>query len=238
MIQSGCFNRRTRAQAACLALALLAGCAQAPLRGPVAPPPAPQPQAQVPAAPPKVEAPQPKPAAKRLYEWHAKDGAISHIEIDVDQQIARFYSDGEEVGWSTVASGIATFPTPTGEFAVIEKVTEKRSNLYGKIYDASGKLVNADARYGRDRIPPGGRFVGASMPYFMRLTYDGLGLHAGPIPRPGSPASHGCIRLPKSLAPVLFRRTGLGTPVRIIGSTPGYESYIAVEQPAAPGGAG
>jgi hypothetical protein len=238
MIANRCSNWRTTAYAAWLALAILAGCAQAPLRGPVIPPPEPPAQAQVPPAPPKVEAPQPKPAPVRLYEWHVKDAKVSHIEIDVDAQIARFYSGGEEVGWSTVASGIATFPTPTGEFAVIEKVAAKRSNLYGKIYDANGKLVNSDARYGRDRIPPGGRFVGASMPYFMRLTYDVLGLHAGPIPRPGSPASHGCIRLPKRLAPVLFRNTTLGTPVRIIGSTPGYGGYIAVDPPAPPGGAG
>jgi len=185
----------------------------------------------LPAAAPPPTKPAAQPTRKRLYEWHGKDAAVSLIEIDVDEQIARFYSGERQIGWSTVASGVASFPTPTGQFAIIEKVTEKRSNLYGKIYDRNGKLVNADARFGRDPIPPGGRFVGASMPYFMRLTYDGIGIHAGPIPRPGNPASHGCIRLPKGLAPVLFRQVPMGTPVRIMGQGPSYERYIAGERP-------
>jgi hypothetical protein len=78
---------------------------------------------------------------------------------------------------------------------------------------------------GRDRIPPGGRFVGAKMPYFMRLTYDGVGLHAGPIPVPGSPASHGCIRMPHEVAPLLYRHVALGTPVTVTGRGPDYGNY-------------
>jgi lipoprotein-anchoring transpeptidase ErfK/SrfK len=142
------------------------------------------------------------------------------VWIDVDAQRARFYSGEEEVGWTVVATGVRRYPTPIGRFAVIEKLKKKRSNLYGKIYDARGRLVNSDARRGRDRIPAGGRFVGASMPYFMRLTYDGLGMHAGPIPRPGHRASHGCIRMPKAVAPVVFAHVPIGTPVTITGEGP------------------
>jgi hypothetical protein len=103
---------------------------------------------------------------------------------------------------------------------VLEKLTKKRSNLYGKIYNANGRVVNSDAKLGRDPIPPGGRFVGASMPYFMRLTYDGVGMHAGPIPRPGFRASHGCIRMPRKMAPIVFAHVPIGTPVTITGDGP------------------
>lgn len=156
------------------------------------------------------------PEPGRLYAWDGEADEVSLIEISVDEQVARFYDGWRQVGWSTVASGVNRFPTPTGHFAITEKVADKQSNLYGRIYDGNGRLVNADARVGRDPIPAGGRFVGADMPYFMRLTNDGIGMHGGNIPVPGSPASHGCIRLPYALAPVLFRHVGVGTQVRIV----------------------
>jgi lipoprotein-anchoring transpeptidase ErfK/SrfK len=53
------------------------------------------------------------------------------------------------------------------------------------------------------------------MPYWMRLTSYGIGMHAGVIPKPGEAASHGCIRLPKPLAPILFEVVKEGTPVTI-----------------------
>ncbi len=64
------------------------------------------------------------------------------------------------------------------------------------------------------------------MPYFMRLTSDGIGLHAGRIPRPGSPASHGCIRMPNKVATLLFERVNLGTKVTITGNGPNYGDYV------------
>jgi lipoprotein-anchoring transpeptidase ErfK/SrfK len=54
------------------------------------------------------------------------------------------------------------------------------------------------------------------MPYWMRLTSYGIGMHAGVIPKPGETASHGCIRLPKELAPVLYDAVKVGTPVTIV----------------------
>ena len=53
------------------------------------------------------------------------------------------------------------------------------------------------------------------MPYWMRITSWGVGMHAGPIPDPGSPASHGCIRLPHEMARTLFSVVQIGTPVTI-----------------------
>ena len=132
----------------------------------------------------------------------------------------------EQVGWTYVATGITSFPTPTGDFKVLEKVQNKVSNLYGKSYTAEGKLANSDHKIGRDLVPPGGRFDAAKMPYFMRLTNDGVGMHIGPIPRPGRRASHGCIRMPSKMAPIVYNNISIGTPVSIVGSGPDYQTYL------------
>ena len=46
-----------------------------------------------------------------------------------------------------------------------------------------------------------------------RLTWSGVALHAGQLP--GYPASHGCVRLPKEFAELLFGVTKLGMTVVI-----------------------
>jgi hypothetical protein len=159
-------------------------------------------------------------------EWTGGNKPITSIAINVDVQRAMLYSGDELVGWTYLASGIPSFPTPTGDFKILEKVKDKVSNLYGKGYDANGKLVNSDFKQGRDLLPPGGRFEAAKMTYFMRLTGDGVGMHIGPIPKPGRRASHGCIRLPSKMASVLFAHTSIGTPVTITGDGPDYQTYL------------
>jgi lipoprotein-anchoring transpeptidase ErfK/SrfK len=179
-------------------LVALAACA--PVE--VAPPPA------LPAVP--VQAPV-------LYEWHAEGlyGEPS-VVIDLQMQRAEVFIGGQYAGWSVVATGKEGFGTPAGDYTILEKVVKKYSTLYGRIVDAAGKTVKADADVRRDTPPPGGRFSYAPMPYWMRLTWRGIGMHAGPIPRPGSPASHGCIRLPRAFAIQLYQMVRIGTPVRII----------------------
>lgn len=180
----------------------------------------------------RVEGPVEKPKPSKLYEWNGDGRKVSRIVIDTDKQRASFFVGEDEIGWSTVASGLPKHPTPTGQFAVIEKVENKRSNLYGKVVK-NGKVVRSNVKAGRDPIPAGASFEGAHMPYFMRLTGDGIGLHAGPIPRPGQPASHGCIRLPSTLAPVLFKHVSHGTQVTIVGSGPSYGNYVEKQRVAA-----
>jgi hypothetical protein len=51
------------------------------------------------------------------------------------------------------------------------------------------------------------------MPHMQRLTWDGIALHAGRIP--GYPASHGCVRLPKAFAKLLYAQTEHGSTVVI-----------------------
>ncbi|MES2596946.1 MAG: L,D-transpeptidase [Verrucomicrobiota bacterium] len=178
--------------------------------------------------PPTPPEPVPQPPAKPvgLFEWKGEGKSVTSIRINVDEQMAYLFNGEEQIGWTYVATGIPSFPTPTGDFKVMEKVSNKVSNLYGKGYDANGKLVNSDFKQGRDVLPAGGRFDPAKMPYFMRLTGDGVGMHIGPIPRPGKRASHGCIRLPSKVAGDIFKSTAIGTPVKITGSGPDYQTYL------------
>ncbi|MBV8901800.1 MAG: L,D-transpeptidase family protein [Verrucomicrobia bacterium] len=57
-------------------------------------------------------------------------------------------------------------------------------------------------------------YAGAPMPWFLRLTDSGIGIHYGP--NPGHPASHACVRL-GSLAEAkqVFQNCPLGTAVII-----------------------
>lgn len=153
---------------------------------------------------------------RMLFDWNGADvkGPIS-IRINRNEQMARFYKGGQEVGWSYVATGVAGHRTPAGSFSVMEKTVDKDSNIWGRVENAAGETVISDARNGREKIPSGGRFVGSRMPYWMRLTGNGIGMHKGPIPNPGSPASHGCIRLPGGMAEILFSEVSIGTPVTI-----------------------
>jgi lipoprotein-anchoring transpeptidase ErfK/SrfK len=152
-----------------------------------------------------------------LYEWHT-EGLFGEpsIIIDLESQRAEVYLGGQHAGWSVVATGKEGHGTPAGHYTILEKVVNKHSTLYGRIVDAAGNTVKGDADARRDSPPPGGRFLYSPMPYWMRLTWAGIGMHAGPIPRPGLPASHGCIRLPRAFAIELFHMVRIGTPVRII----------------------
>lgn len=159
-------------------------------------------------------------------EWTGGSKPITRIVANVDVQRATLYSDNDIVGWTYFASGIPSFPTPTGDFKILEKIKDKVSNLYGKGFDKNGKLVNSDFKQGRDLLPEGGHFEAAKMTYFMRLTGDGVGMHIGPIPKPGRRASHGCVRLPSKMAPILFEHVSVGTPVTVTGSGPDYPTYL------------
>ncbi len=151
-----------------------------------------------------------------VYSGVTTPGPVSAITIDLSDQKAYVFKNGQQVGWTYVATGKSSHPTPKGSFVIKEKIADKRSNLYGVIVDRNGNVVNSDAKAGVSRIPPGGKFVGAKMPYWMRLTNYGVGMHSGRIPNPGSPASHGCIRLPYSMAETLFSEVPSGTRVTIV----------------------
>lgn len=158
---------------------------------------------------------------RKLYGWH-DDGGSGKISICISlaDQVARIVRGGRDIGWCYVATGKEGHDTRPGDYQIMEKIEDKHSNRYGWIEDELGNVVDGDAQPG-DRVPEGMVYVPAPMPNWMRLTSYGVGMHGGLIPEPGKPASHGCIRLPKEFAPVLFDLVDVGTPVTIIrGSHP------------------
>ncbi|MFA6117921.1 MAG: L,D-transpeptidase family protein [Sphingomonas sp.] len=108
--------------------------------------------------------------------------------INITTQRAVLYRNGVPIGITTVSTGRSGHLTPTGVFTVLQKQVRHYSSIY-------------------DNAP---------MPYMQRLTWGGVALHGGSLP--GYPASHGCIRLPKELARLLYGETHLGMTVMIVRS--------------------
>lgn len=107
------------------------------------------------------------------------------VLVSLPAQRAYVYRNGVRIGVSPVSTGRPGYETPPGIYTVLGKEREHYSNLYDD----------------------------APMPYMQRLTWDGLALHAGTLP--GHPASHGCVRLPRTFAEQLFAITMPGTTVVI-----------------------
>ncbi len=142
------------------------------------------------------------------------DASNSRILISLSLQRA-FLMNGEDVAIDyPVSTGKTTHPTPPGDYTILERKVDKLSNLYGRVYDAGGNVVNFSADSRRARIPSGGYFLGAEMPHWMRLTWDGIGMHIGDVPR--YPASHACIRGQSDVIPAVFSKVRIGTPVTIV----------------------
>jgi len=137
----------------------------------------------------------------------------SHLKIDLETQRGILMNNGEVVMDYPICSGIPERPTPTGTFYILEKVVDKKSNRYGRYYNAEGEMVNGNADAVLDPLPEGGRFEGAQMRYWMRLTYDGVGHHIGPVRR--HPASHACVRGPANAMPIVYEKIKEGTRVDI-----------------------
>ena len=142
--------------------------------------------------------------------------AETSVEIDLQEQRAYLLQNGRPVLASPISSGRYGHLTEGGSFKVIEKERNHYSSIYGKIVDASGRTVVADADVDM-KVPSGCRFVPAPMPYFMRF-HGSDGMHAGYLP--GYPASHGCVRMPDQYAVAFFNAVSVGTPVTVFGRTP------------------
>lgn len=154
-------------------------------------------------------------ADRVLHQWYDDGGAGKvTIRISLTDQIAEFKRGGRDIGWCYVATGKEGHDTAPGSYKITEKIADKHSNIYGWIEDEFGNVTNGDAKAGQ-KVPEGMVYVPAPMPYWMRLTSYGVGMHGGIIPEPGEPASHGCIRLPKDFVGTLFGVVDVGTPVVI-----------------------
>jgi lipoprotein-anchoring transpeptidase ErfK/SrfK len=165
---------------------------------------------------PPAPPPPPPRAQLVMYQWYDTGGPGEFaMRIRLSTQMVEFRRGDRPVGWSFVATGREGHATRPGKYRITERVVDKISNRYGWLEDSMGEIVQPSARFDAP-VPPGLRYVPAPMPFWMRLTDYGIGLHGGVIPEPGRPASHGCIRLPNELAPRVYAATRIGTPVEIV----------------------
>ncbi|WP_298671031.1 L,D-transpeptidase family protein [uncultured Sphingomonas sp.] len=122
------------------------------------------------------------------YVWddkHIPGGGEIWVRIDLRRQLLSVFRGGHEIGSAVILYGTDGKPTPTGVFPIMEKREEHRSSLYD-----------------------------AEMPYMLRLTGDGVAIHASNVRR-GS-ATHGCIGVPPSFAALLFAAVKPGDTVAIM----------------------
>lgn len=161
---------------------------------------------------PALEASTRKPLGTAFWDGDHVQGE-PFIVVDLTKQEALFYKGDTLVGMTPISSGQEGRGTPAGDYKILQKNEDHYSSSYGIVVDAAGRTVNADATP-RSPVPPGGRYEPAPMPYFMRLTWDGVGMHEGFLP--GYPASHGCIRMDGDIVKKFFANTELGTRVRVV----------------------
>ncbi len=112
------------------------------------------------------------------------------LVVSLKQQKLDVYRGTTLVTTSQVSTGMPGHATKAGVFSILEKQRFHHSNIYS----------------------------GAPMPFMNRITWSGTALHAGVVP--GYPASHGCIRLPFSFAPKLFKITTVGDNVIVARDRP------------------
>lgn len=117
-------------------------------------------------------------------ELMAQQEATRKVLIQLGNQRGLYLVNNEVAMDFPVCTGRGNKLTPTGSFCILQKDIDHYSNLYD-----------------------------CPMPYFMRLTWSGIGMHVGDVYR--YPASHGCIRMPRVACEPLYRALSYGSRVQI-----------------------
>lgn len=104
------------------------------------------------------------------------------ITVDLAAQVLSVFRDGHEIGAAAILFGADAKPTPLGVYPITQKDADHVSNIYH-----------------------------APMPYMLRLTNDGISIHASEVA--DGYMTHGCIGVPKPFAKKLFAAVKLGDKV-------------------------
>jgi lipoprotein-anchoring transpeptidase ErfK/SrfK len=135
------------------------------------------------------------------------------VVVSLARQRAYVYAGSDLAIDTPISSGKRAGMTPAGDFTILQKDRDHRSSVYGNFVDSRGRVIRSGVSSRIDSAPSGTHFVGAPMLYFMRLTWEGVGMHVGILP--GYPASHGCIRMPAEIPPMIYPRVKIGTRVQV-----------------------
>ncbi len=139
------------------------------------------------AAPPADAASRQPPRPERTTEAAAPRNAGEPIMaiVSIKSQKVTFYDADGWILRAPVSTGTTGRETPAGVFSVLQKDKDHHSSLYDDAW----------------------------MPNMLRITWNGIALHGGPLP--GYAASHGCVRMPFGFAEKLFDKVPIGTRVII-----------------------
>ena len=138
----------------------------------------------------------------------------TRVYIDLSDQRAQLLAikDITVLIDTPVSTGRYGKSTPTGRYPVQEKLVNKRSTLFGKYYYRGRVVYSGDRRRYRGRRS---YFVGASLPYWMRMNNSGIGMHGSNSIR-RYPSSNGCVRTPQDVIPKIFAKVEEGTTVVVV----------------------
>jgi len=107
------------------------------------------------------------------------------VRVDLSKQLISVFRGEHEIGTAVILYGTDGKPTPTGNFPILARAVHHRSSLYD-----------------------------AEMPYMLRLTHDGVAIHASAVQ--AGAATHGCIGVPEAFARHLYGAVRRGDPVAIL----------------------
>ncbi|MBB3349307.1 L,D-transpeptidase family protein [Sphingomonas sp. BK069] len=121
------------------------------------------------------------------YVWNESGvpaGGDTRIRVDLSRQLMSVFRGGHEIGTAVILYGTDHKPTPTGTFPILARARLHQSTLYD-----------------------------AEMPYMLRLTNDGVAIHASAVRR--GYATHGCVGIPEDFARRVFTASARGDLVTI-----------------------
>lgn len=147
------------------------------------------------------------------------------LKIDISEQRVKLYVNGKVALSSPCTTGAKRKfepntkiyrdkRTPKGTFKITEKISNKRSTIFGKYY-RNGKMVYKGDRRKYRGSKRGLKYKGALLENWMRLTGSGIGLHASKYVK-RNPGTNGCIRLPHRVSKTIFKNVRKGTKVSIV----------------------
>jgi len=122
-----------------------------------------------------------EPFVHGYYKWDDEgvpDGELV-VTVDLKAESISVFRAGYEIGAAVITFGDSEKPTPTGVFPISQKSKDHVSNIYG-----------------------------SPMPYMLRLTNDGVAIHASDVK--WGWGTRGCIGVPMEFARLLFEQAKLG----------------------------
>ncbi|MEW6660324.1 MAG: L,D-transpeptidase family protein [Thermodesulfobacteriota bacterium] len=143
---------------------------------------------------------------------HIVPNELAHgLLINLPELALYYFKDGAYQRRYTLAVGKPSWPTPTGNY----KIIDKRKNPTWNVPESIQEEMEEEGLEVVEQVPPGPKNPLGK--FFMLTSAEGVGIHATNRPwSVGYYASHGCIRMLPDEIEKLFPQITMGTPVKII----------------------